>query len=194
MLLSRSQVPAGAGWGPERVFLGAAVAIQLLFFLWIPLSAVREYLFMTYERPPYQAGAANLFIPDLSRFGTRQIDRDVKSQILNPSDVVVPAIYSNRSFGVDLWLEFGGRLAPLTTFDEPLIRTHGTQGANFYGTSPITTSRPLRVVLVVSNVFERADFPALVQRIKDRFVQAQQWIRGPLDPDGRVEIWTADLR
>ena len=51
----------------------------------------------------------------------------------------------------------------------------------------------LRVILVASNIFERSDFPQMVQHIKDRFVQARQWIRGPLDPDGRVEIWATDL-
>jgi hypothetical protein len=193
LLLSQAAKPIGAGVRRGRVVLAAAAGIQLLLCLWIPVAAVQEYLFMTYQRPPYQAGSAKLFIPDLSRFGTRQIDADVKSQIRSPSDVVVPATYSNRSFGVDLWIEFGGRLLPLTVFDEPLIRTHGKDGANFYGTKPFMTSRPLRVILVASNIFSRSDFPQMVQHIKDRFIQARQWTRGPLDPDGRVEIWTADL-
>jgi hypothetical protein len=111
----------------------------------------------------------------------------------DPSDVVVPATYSNRSFGVDTWIEFGGRLLPLTTFDAPLTATHGKDGANFYGSAPFVTSRPLRVVLVASNIFSRSDFPQLVGHIKERFIQARQWIRGPLDPDGRVQIWSADL-
>ncbi len=193
LLLSQTSRPIGAGVSPARAILATTTGIQLLFLLWIPVSAVQEYLFMTYRRPPYQAGSADLFIPDLSRFGTRQIDADVKSQLRGPSDLVVPATYSNRSFGIDLWIEFGGRLLPLTIFTDPLRATHGKDGANFYGSTPFVTSRPLRVVLVASNIFERSDFPQLVQHIKDRFTQARQWIRGPLDPDGRVQIWVADL-
>lgn len=193
LLLSQPANPTGAGIPTATFVVAAAAGIQLLFLLWIPFSAVQDYLFMTYRRPPYQAGSADLYVPDLSRFGTRKIDADVKSEIRGSSDVVAPATYSNRSFGVDLWIEFGGRLLPLTTFDAPLTATHGKDGANFYGSAPFVTSRPLRVILVASNVFERSDFEELVQHIKDRFIQAREWIRGPLDPDGRVQIWVTDL-
>jgi hypothetical protein len=193
LLLSQTVRPIGAGILTARTVLATTAGIQLLLLLWIPVSAFQEYLFMTYRRPPYQAGTAKLWIPDLSAFGTRKIDADVRSQIRGPSDVVVPATYSNRSFGVDLWIEFGGRILPLTIFYDPLRATHGKDGANYYGSTPFVTSRPLRVILVASNIFERSDFPQLVQNIKDRFTQARQWIRGPLDPDGRVQIWVTDL-
>jgi hypothetical protein len=193
LMLSQPAHADGAGIPTARAVLATTTGIQLLILLWIPVSAVQDYLFMTYRRPPYQASSADLYVPDLSRFGTRQIDADVKSQIRGPSDVVAPATYSNRSFGIDLWIEFGGRLLPLTTFDAPLSATHGSDGANYYGSTPFTTSRPLRVILVASNIFERSDFPQMVQHIKDRFTQARQWIKGPLDPDGRVQIWVANL-
>jgi hypothetical protein len=194
ILLLLSQQDERIGAGPTvRATLAVATGIQVLFLLWIPAMAVQEYLFMTYRRPPYQAGSADLYIPDLSRFGTRQIDADVRSQMRGPSDLVAPANYSNRSFGIDTWIEFGGRLLPLTIFDAPLTATHGKDGANYYGSAPFVTSRPLRVVLVASNIFDRSDFPRMVGHIKERFIQARQWIRGPLDPDGRVQIWSADL-
>jgi hypothetical protein len=193
LLLSRAVKPSGAGVGLTRLILGAAVGIQLLLFLWTPYSAVQDYLFMTYRRPPYRPSSANLYVPDISRYGTVKIDAAVRSQLRGPFDLVAPATYSNRSFGIDMWIEFGGRLLPLTIFDEPLIKTHGKEGASFYGSTPFFTSRPLRVVLVASNIFERTDFPQLVQHIKDRFTQARQWVRGPLDPDGRIEIWVTDL-
>jgi len=193
LLLSQRAHAADSGLATARAALATSAGIQLLFLLWIPFMAVQDYLFMTYRRPPYQAGSADLYIPDLSRFGTQQIDADVKSQIRGPLDVVAPATYSNRSFGIDMWMEFGGRLLPLTTFDAPLSATHGSDGANFYGSKPFMTSRPLRVILVASNIFERSEFPQMVQQIKDRFIQAREWTRGPLDPDGRVQIWSADL-
>jgi hypothetical protein len=177
-----------------RITLAAAVGIQLALFLWAPKTAIDDYLFMTYQRPPYQASATGLWVPDLSRFGTREIDADVKGLIRSPTDVVVPAIYSNRSFGMDVWLEFGGRLLPLTTFTDPLFRTHGKEGAAFSGTAPFVSSKPLRVIVVASDIFKRPDFLESVDRIKGRFPQARQWIRGPLDSDGRVAIWVADLQ
>jgi len=170
--------------------LAIIVGIQFLLFLWIPISAAEELRFMYHDRPPYQAGEAGLWVPDLSRFGTRNIDAQVRSLIRSPEDVVVPAMYSNRSFGMDTWLEFGGRLLPLTTY---FFRQSNLDGADFYGNTPIRSSRPLRVILVASNIFERKDFPALVRHIKDRFVQAREWTEGPADPDGRIQIWVTDL-
>jgi hypothetical protein len=194
MLLSQPPEQNSLAVGSARTALAIAAGIQLLLFLWIPIAAIEDCLFIRYKRPPYQASAAGLWVPDLSRFGTRDLDAQIKSLIRGPDDVVIPAIYSNRSFGMDVWIELGGRLLPLTTFFAPLFRTHGREGADFFGTTPYLSSRPLRVILVASNIFERPDFQECVQRIKGRFMQAGQWTRGPLDPDGRVEIWMADLR
>jgi hypothetical protein len=93
-----------------------------------------------------------------------------------------------------VWLEFGGRLLPLTTFTDPLLRTHGKDGAAFSGTTPFLSSKPLRVIVVASDIFRRRDFQECVERIKSRFKQARQWRTGPLDTDGRVVIWVADLQ
>ncbi len=95
---------------------------------------------------------------------------------------------------MDTWLELGGRLLPLTNFYAPLMRTHGFDGANYASVTPFVSSRPLRVILVVSDTFNRPDFPESVRRIKGRFPQAKEWTRGPIDPDGRTQIWVADLR
>ena len=58
LLLSQTAKPTGAGIPPARALLATATAIQVLLLLWIPFSAVQDYLFMTYRRPPYQAGSA----------------------------------------------------------------------------------------------------------------------------------------
>lgn len=190
MLFSQSPHHEGPIFRRARIGLAIIVGSQVLFFLWIPIGAAEELRFMYHDRPPYQAGEAGLWVPDLSKFGTRNIDSQVRSLMRSPNDVVVPAIYSNRSFGMDTWLEFGGRLLPLNTY---VFRQSNRDGADFFGTSPFRSSRPLRVILVASNIFERKDFPALVQNIKDRFVQAREWTQGQEDPDGRVQIWVTDL-
>jgi hypothetical protein len=173
-----------------RVGLAVLAGSQVLLLLWTPIGALQELRVMYFERPPYQASEADLWVPDLSKFGTRDIDSQVRGLIRGPNDVVVPAVYANRSFGMDLWLEFGGRLLPLNTY---IFRQSYQDGGDFFGTGPFQTSRPLRVILVAPNVFERKDFPDLVQHIKNRFVQAREWTEGPLDPNGRVRIWVTDL-
>ena len=45
------------------------------------------------------------------------------------------------------------------------------------------------MILVASDIFNRPDFPESVRRIKSRFPQAREWTMGPVDVDGRVQIW-----
>lgn len=177
-----------------RNVLAGLVAIELVFFLISPALAVSE-IKRVLSWPSYRMGEARLWVTDLSRWGARDIDDKVKSMVRGPQDIVVPAVYSNRSFGMDLWLEYSHyRLLPLTTFASPLWKTHGADGANYDSTRPFVSSSPVRVVLVLSDTFNSPEFPASVERIKKRFPQALSWTRGPLDPDNRVEIWAADLR
>jgi hypothetical protein len=188
-----SEPPTGERMGLQRwARTGMAVLVgsQVLLFLGTPIHALQELRVMYFDRPPYQASEADLWVPDLSRFGTRDIDSQVRGLIRGPNDIVVPAVYANRSFGMDLWLEFGGRLLPLNAY---IFRQSLQDGAAFFGTGPFQSSRPLRVILVAPDVFERKDFPDLVQHIKNRFVQARAWTEGPVDPDGRVQIWVTDL-
>jgi hypothetical protein len=179
-----------------RKGLTVLVTVQLFLFLFTPALAIPEIKrLLTW--PHYQAGAADLWVVDLSRYGTREIDDKLASLVRGPDDVVVPAVYSNRGFGMDLWLEFARyRLLPLTTFSSPLFKTHGADGANFDSTTPFVSTAPLRVILVASDVFQDPGFPASVERIKKRFPQARSWdrVEGVNDPDQRVQIWVGDLR
>jgi hypothetical protein len=195
VLLSQPATGTTSTFRRARPYLALAAGIELVLFLWIPFSAVRESWYISHSPAhTYKTGAADLWVVDLSKFGTRDIDAGVKSLIRGPDDVVVPAIYSNRGFGMDTWLELGGRLLPLTSFYAPLMRTHGFDGANYASATPFVSSRPLRVILVASDIFNRRDFPESVRRIKGRFPQAKEWNMGPIDPHGRIQIWVADLQ
>jgi hypothetical protein len=191
-LLSRPPKGSPTGVQTMRAGLGLLTLIQLSLMAWIPYVAVREAWKFAHS-PPYRAGAANLFVTDLSKYGTREIDERVKSQIRSPEDVLVAAVYSNRAFGTDTWLEFGGRLLVLNSFPAPLVQTHGWAGADYLSSKPFFSSRPVRVILVASDPYLRNDFQESVARIKGRFQQAGAWTAGPPDPDGRVEIWTTEL-
>jgi hypothetical protein len=176
-----------------RIGLGLLTGIQLALMAWIPYVDAREVWKFAHS-PAYQAGGANLFVTDLSKYGTRDIDERVKSLIRSPEDVVVAAVYSNRAFGTDTWLELGGRLLVLNVFPAPLVQTHGWAGADFLSSKPFFSSHPVRVILVASDPYLRSDFRDSVNRIKGRFKQADNWTMGPPDPHGRVEMWTAELR
>lgn len=194
LLLSQRGKPGAPAAGMAGIGLAVIVGIQLLLFLYTPMLALPEIKRVA-TWPTYRVGAANLWVTDLSRWGSRDIDDEVKSMIRGPEDVIVPAVYSNRSFGMDLWIEFAGkRLLPLTTFATPLMKTHGAHGADYKSTEPFVSSRPLRVILVASDTFNDPSFGASVERMKGRFPQARSWTRGPLDADHRVEIWAADLQ
>ena len=183
--------------------LAATAGVQLFFFLWVPIYAYR-WAATLWRLPAYETSDTGLWVPDLSRRGTREIDAQIKSLVRGPDDIVVPATSSERTFGIDMWIELGGRLLPLTTDMAPSMHTHGHEGANYYGTTPFHSSRPLRVILVASNLYGApnykysstaipCDAEGCVERIKSRFVQAEQWVKGP-DTGGHSEIWIADLK
>ena len=131
VLLSQRSTEAFSPLRRARPWLALAATAELVLFLWIPVSAVRESWYIIHSPArTYKTSAASLWVVDLSKFGTRDIDARVKSLLRGPDDVVVPAIYSNRSFGMDTWLELGGRLLPLTTFYAPLMHTMGSDGAS----------------------------------------------------------------
>ncbi|MEP6714358.1 MAG: hypothetical protein ABJC09_02215 [Terriglobia bacterium] len=176
---------------PARLALAATAVSQILLFLWIPVMWGRLFWVVVHS-PHYETGAAELWNTDLSKYGTRDIDERVKSLIHSPSDVVVPAVYSDRAFGTDTMLEFGGRLLPLATFFVPLAQTHGKDGANYYSTAPLVSSAPVRIILVAPDPYNRPDFMQQTERVMRRFTQVRQWKPGPVDPHGRVWIWVGE--
>jgi hypothetical protein len=177
----------------SATLLGALAAIQLVFMLWLPVSAARHAIQVA-RRPAYAASPNHLFNVELSRSSVPAAIARVKSVLQGPADVVVPANYSNRAFGTDTWIELDslGRLLPLSISTFPTELTQGDAG-NYKATQPFFSSKPVHVVLVACNPYKDPDFHSSVERIKARFVQATGWKQGPPPPDGVAEIWTTDV-
>jgi hypothetical protein len=176
-----------------RTGVAVTATFQMILFLWVPWEAAGEAWKMAH-RPRYQTGIEKLWDTDLSKYGTRDIDDRVHSLMRSPDDVIVPALYSDRGIAADTMLEFGGRLLPLTVLFPPLVPSHGREGANYRGTQPFHSSRPLRVILVATDPYNLPEFPAIVERIQRRFTQVEEWKPGPLDlPGRRTWIWTGEI-
>ncbi|MDP9170188.1 MAG: hypothetical protein M3N54_06200 [Acidobacteriota bacterium] len=173
-----------------RLALAIVTAIQLVFFSYLPYEAISR-AWTAAHMPRYETSAASIYVTDFSRTGSRAVTTQIAALLRGPGDVIVPATPHR---GLDTWLELDGhRLLPLTSFWMPLAREHGRWGANYNGDGPLTTSRPLRVVLVACNPYNDPELRDSVPRLKSRFPQAKEWTRQPAPSDSRVELWTADL-
>jgi hypothetical protein len=186
------RVEDGPGLRLARYGLALTAAIQTILFLWIPIGVVKDSWFIAHSPAwTYQTTAAHLWDSDLSRYGTRDIVANVKSLVQSPTDIIVPAVYSNHTFATDTMLEFGGRLLPLTV--SPLVKNHSVPGAEYDSAQSFQSSSPLRIVLVAPDPYNRPDFRQNTERVMRRFPQVPQWIPGPIDPHGRVWIWIGQI-
>ena len=192
-LLSQPPRQSSRATRMARRSLAILAGIQIAFFLWFPMNAIKD-LRNIHHSAAYQASAADLYIADLSRSGTRGIDAEIKGLLRTPQDILVPA--TGHWCSMETWMEFRGRLLPLTVCSQPLLKTHGLDGGNYESATPFLASRPLRVVVVAANPYHDAGFQKDIQRIKSRFPQAGNWTQEPTPGDaiGPVEIWMADLR
>jgi hypothetical protein len=164
------------------------VVVQALCFSYTPLNAMRE-AWAVHRQPRYEASAASLYAPHLSTQGVVDIHRQLTSLRRSPEDIIVPL---NYWLGMDGWLEFGGRLLPLTNFDLPLMATHQRIGASYLASEPFHSSRPLRVMLVATDPYRRNDFIAIRDRAMARF-PAAQWQQVSVGRAPQTEIWYADV-
>lgn len=112
--------------------------------------------------------------------------------VTSPQDIVVLALDESAPFGA--WLEMKQRTLPLVDAWGPLVQTHGTEGANLRGASKFTSSKDLRLILVISKSFESDS--KMVLQIKQRFPQATKWIKvkNPKDEEVAVDILYSDLK
>jgi hypothetical protein len=194
ILLLLSQRPGKSGVPANtRAALAVLTAIQLALFIWGPSVALRQ-AWKWARAPKYEVSETRLFVKDLTNNGTPPIDAQVQRLVHSPGDVIVPAIYSNHGFGSDVCIELDrlGRLLPLTYFPVATPLTQG-DGANFYGSSPFRSSKPVRVILVATDPYHRGDFRQSVQHIRERFGPAQ-WTEEPHDSTSLAWIWTAELQ
>lgn len=177
-----------------RMCLAGAVALQLVFLMAVMVADARESWYIMHSPAHlYETSTAGLWDTDLSKFGTRDIVANVRSLARGPRDVIVPAIYTDRSFGSDTLLELGGRLLPLGPRFPLLAQTYGSYATDYYATEPLRSSQPLRVILVATDVYNEPAFNGWVRNIMRRFDQIRAWTPGPPDPHGRTHIWVGEI-
>ncbi|MEP6714274.1 MAG: hypothetical protein ABJC09_01795 [Terriglobia bacterium] len=190
-ILSRRLLASSRAVRTAWVCLAVLTGIALVLSLGAPYAEVSEAL-TVFRRPRYQTGPAGLYIVNFSPGNSRSVAESITSQLHGPDDVIVLATPLR---GIDTWLALEGhRLLPLTSMWATLAQTHGRDGANYNGSSPFVTSRPLRVILVACNPYRNAAYADSPAKMRSRFPQAHEWARQPAPADGKVEIWTADLK
>jgi len=184
-------------WLNERHKLQAKVlALAACAYVLTPI-AYDWYGFLRFEvfrriSQSYTSSANQLFVQTLSQSNVVRIEKLVSSNLRGPQDVVVMA---TTNLGMESWLEIPQRMLPLSTFWHPIARKYGTEGANIWGRSPILSSRNLRVILVLSNLYSEPRREEMLKTIMGRFPQAHRWIAVE---DRSLEIndaslWYADL-
>jgi hypothetical protein len=104
--------------------------------------------------------------------------------------VIVPASYW---LGMDSWLAFDQRILPLTNFYQPLVATHGRYGADYNAVDPLRSTRPLRVVLILTDPYAEPRVREWNERIRGRFVQAREWIQLRAPENTGTTVWSAVL-
>ena len=178
---------------PAAKFLAVII---LIFFLIFPKfftvwNFAKNFVF---ERigEHYITTENKLYVPVLSKVNVKSVVEQIDSVVKSPQDIVVLALDEAAPFGA--WLEIKQRTLPLVDAWGPLVQTHGTEGANLRASSKFTTSKDLRVILVVSKSFEKDDKIPL--QVKQRFPQAKDWIqvKEPKSGEASVSIWYADLK
>ncbi|MFB2881261.1 hypothetical protein [Floridanema aerugineum] len=172
-----------------------AVIILILFFIFPNLFTVGNFARNgVFERigEHYITTANKLYVPVLSKVNVKSVVEQINSVVKSPQDIVVLALDEPAPFGA--WLEMKQRTLPLVDAWGPLVQTHGTEGANLRGASKFTSSKDLRLILVISKSFESDS--KMVLQIKQRFPQATKWIKvkTPKDEEVAVDILYSDLK
>ncbi|MFB2898158.1 hypothetical protein ACE1CI_35020 [Aerosakkonemataceae cyanobacterium BLCC-F50] len=172
-----------------------AVIILILFFIFPNFFTVGNFARNgVFERigEHYITTANKLYVPVLSKVNVKSVVEQINSVVKSPQDIVVLALDEPAPFGA--WLEMKQRTLPLVDAWGPLVQTHGTEGANLRGASKFTSSKDLRLILVISKSFESDS--KMVLQIKQRFPQATKWIKvkTPKDEEVAVDILYSALK
>lgn len=134
-------------------------------------------------------GHTGLYYPTLSPTRSGALVDAIKAQ-LEVGDVIVPATYW---LGMESWLAFDQRLLPLTNFYQPLVATHGRDGADYFASAPLQSSQPLRIILILTDPYSEPRVGEWNERIKGRFDQALEWARLQTPENSGTTVWSAKL-
>jgi hypothetical protein len=182
-----------AGWllrGEGLRPLGVVVTVLLVApsLAFIAANFVKNEI-LDRRSPSYLSSSTGLFMPELSTRNVPEVLAAVAAARRSPRDVIVLAGPAGWGSPFGVWLEMPGRTLPMGTFYAPLGARY-LEAANLNAAAPLTSSQPLRVVLVVAR--------SLVQegglgRIEARFPQARTWLAAAVPEGSNVAIYWSDL-
>lgn len=130
--------------------------------------------------------ANNLHGNSLSKNNEQSVVDTIDALIRSPQDIVVLALPSDSSS----WLELKHRSFPYAALRKG--QYGGTLGRLYGSQKFFTTSKDLRVILVISKYFDKREAGASL--VKMRFAQAGEWNSIPTDSDTLVNIWFTDIK
>ncbi len=169
----------------------AAVALALFFLMPGAFAAVDFAANEIGDRLAFRPipSVTGLWAPEISERDLPRVWSSVAALLRSPRDIVVVAAPAGTGESFLMWLEVPGRVLPITTFSLPLGGSY-LRAADLRDTGPLTSSLPLRVVLVTSCSLEEGGWRA---RLQARFPQAQTWTQAPPVPGANVVIRYGDL-
>jgi hypothetical protein len=169
-----------------------AVAALALFFLapiaFATANFARNELGASLAQP-YRPSATGLYVPEISSRDVPAVQARIASFLRSPRDVVVLAGPAGWGSSLMMWLETPWRTLPVSTFCLPLGGRY-VEAADLRASRPLTSARPLRIVLVAALSLEPQGW---LPRLQSRFPQAGTWTAAPRIPGSNVGIWFSDL-
>jgi len=137
----------------------------------------------------YRPAATGLFTPELSAAGPAGVLAAVAGARRSPRDLVVLAGPSGWGSAFVMWLETSSRTLPVSTFYAPLGADFAG-ASNLRGSTSYTSSKPLRVILVVARSVAAEGW---LPRLRARFQQVKRWQDVAVPPGAAVVISHGDV-
>ncbi len=179
-----------SGWLSGRRALGRL----LLVLLFLPSLLFAGANFLKNEirgrlRPPYTPSGTGLYMPEISSRDVPAVQNAVAATLRSPGDLVVLAGPAGWGSPFGVWLETPWRTLPMGTFYASLGGRY-LEASNLQATSPLRSSRPLRIVLVAARTLVEE---GRLGAIEARFPQARAWQAAPVPAHSNVAIYWSDV-
>jgi hypothetical protein len=186
-----------AGWlaavhSSRRLVQATALAALTFFFIAPVAFAASDFVLNEIGdrlAQPYRPSSTGLYMPEISPRDIPEIQAHVAGLMRSPRDLVILAGPAGWGSSFMMWLETPWRTLPVTTFCLPLGRRYA-EAADLRASRSLTSTRPVRVVLVASHSLEQQGW---LSRLQSRFPQAKTWTPSPPIPGSHVGIWFSDL-
>jgi hypothetical protein len=172
-------------WKPACLLLAAFVAVPVLFAV---ASFLKNDLYDRF-RLEYAASSTGLLIPELSDRDVPAVTAAIRSLVHAPRDLLVLVGAGGSSCAFAPWLEVSTRALPMGPVCAELGASY-RETASLRSTRRLTSSQPMRVVLVIPQVLATdGTLPGLEARIP----QAREWKAAPMPSHSNILVWFSDL-